>query len=106
MTDRDDKVDILCEGLDAVEAGDEADGQPATLEHLATKEEVFLEVVHAEIVFTVQTQTILLESVYCSLHRYLAGIFKEQGLIMTKKVRESDLVSSSNKEPMHRHPKA
>ena len=47
-----DEADVHGEGLDSVEAGDEGDGEEALHVHLSPQEEVSLQVVEAEVVFT------------------------------------------------------
>ena len=52
-----DELYVLCEGLDAVEAGDEAEGDPALLVHVTAQEVVSLQVVSAEVVLSGTTTT-------------------------------------------------
>lgn len=47
-----DDVDVHGEGLNSVEAGDERDGEEALCVHLSPQEEVTLQIVEAEVVFT------------------------------------------------------
>lgn len=47
-----DDVDVHGEGLNSVEAGDERDGEEALGVHLSPQEEVTLQIVEAEVVFT------------------------------------------------------
>lgn len=47
-----DEVDVHGEGLNSVEAGDEGDGEEALRVHLSPQEEVPLQIVEAEVIFT------------------------------------------------------
>lgn len=51
-----DDGDVGGEGLNAVEAGDESDGQESFLVHLPPQEEIALQVVQAEVVLTAAKQ--------------------------------------------------
>lgn len=51
------EVDVHGEGLNSVEAGDERDGEEAQGVHLPPQEEVTLQIVEAEVVFTAAVDT-------------------------------------------------
>lgn len=51
----DDEADVSGQCLHPVEAGDQGDGKETIRVHLAAQEEVSLQVVHTEVVFTVWT---------------------------------------------------
>ena len=53
-----DELDVLREGLDAVEAGNEAEGDPPLLVHVTAQEVVSLQVVSAEVVLSTTTTTV------------------------------------------------
>ena len=52
-----DELDVLCEGLDAVEASNEAEGDPALLVHVTSQEIISLQVVTAKVVLSATTTT-------------------------------------------------
>lgn len=51
----DDEADVSGERLHPVEAGNQGDGQEAVRVHLAAQEEISLQVVHAEVIFSART---------------------------------------------------
>lgn len=51
-----DEADVHGEGLNSVEAGDEGDGEEALRVHLSPQEEVPLQIVETEVIFTGQQE--------------------------------------------------
>ncbi len=56
-SDLGDETDVCGERLHSVETGDQSHRQKALLIHLLAQEEIPLQVVHAEVVFTAETNT-------------------------------------------------
>ena len=52
----DDELDVLCQGLHAVEAGHQTDGDPTVRVHLPPEEKVTLQVVTRKVVLAAKIQ--------------------------------------------------